>query len=89
MAMTENSRKVFDFLKDNFGEKLTHQGIVAALGVSSAAVSGSVNGLVKKGYAVRTEETEMDEGGKPVTVKYISLTDEGYAFDPDAEVKKD
>jgi biotin operon repressor len=89
MAMTENSRKVFDFLKDNFGEKLTHQGIVAALGVSSAAVSGSVNGLVKKGYAVRTEETEMDENGKAVTVKYISLTDEGYAFDPDAEVKKD
>lgn len=87
--MTENSRLVFNYLKDNFGEKLTHQSIVAALGVSSATVSGSVNGLVKKGYAVRNEETEMDENGKAVTVKYITLTDEGYAFDPDAEVKKD
>lgn len=87
--MTQNSRLVFDYLKDNFGEKLTHQSIVAALGVSSATVSGSVNGLVKKGYAVRNEETEMDENGKAVTVKYITLTDEGYAFDPDAEVKKD
>ena len=87
--MTENSRLVFNYLKDNFGEKLTHQSIVAALGVSSATVSGSVNGLVKKGYAVRNEETEMDENGKAVTVKYITLTDDGYAFDPDAEVKKD
>lgn len=87
--MTQNSRLVFDYLKDNFGEKLTHQSIVAALGVSSATVSGSVNGLVKKGYAVRNEETEMDENGKAVTVKYITLTDDGYAFDPDAEVKKD
>ena len=88
MAMTENSRKVFDFLKANFGEKLTHQGIVAAPGVSSAAVSGSVNGLVKKGFAVRNEETEMDENGKAITVKYITLTDEGYAFDPDAVEEK-
>ena len=87
--MTENSRLVFNYLKENFGEKLTHQSIVAALGVSSATVSGSVNGLVKKGYAVRNEETEMDENGKAVTVKYITLTDDGYAFDPDAEVKKD
>lgn len=87
--MTQNSRLVFDYLKDNFGEKLTHQAIVAALGVSSATVSGSVNGLVKKGYAIRNEETEMDENGKAVTVKYITLTDDGYAFDPDAEVKKD
>lgn len=87
--MTENSRKVFDFLKANYGEKLVHSQIAEALGVSSATVTGSVNGLVKKGYAVRNEETTMGEDGKATTVKYISLTDAGYAFDPDAEVKKD
>lgn len=82
--MTENSAKIFNYLKEHFGDKITHQRIVADLGVTSPAVSGSVNGLVKKGYAVRTEETQMDENGKEVTVKYISLTDEGLAFDPNA-----
>ena len=86
--MTDNSRKVFEALKAHFGDKITHQQLVAELGVSSAAVSGSVNGLVKKGYAVRNEETEMGEDGKATTVKYITLTDEGYAFDPDAPVEK-
>lgn len=87
--MTDNSRKVFNFLKENYGEKLTHQDIVAALGVSSATVTGSVNGLVKKGYAIRNEETAMNDEGKSVTTKFITLTEEGYGFDPDAEVKKD
>lgn len=86
--MTENSRKVFEALKEHYGDKITHQQLVAELGVSSATVSGSVNGLVKKGYAVRNEETEMGEDGKAVTVKYITLTEEGMAFDPDASEKK-
>ena len=59
--MTDNSRKVFEALKAHYGDKITHQQLVAELGVSSAAVSGSVNGLVKKGYAVRNEEVEMGE----------------------------
>lgn len=87
--MTTNSRLVFNFLKENYGEKLVHGQIAEALGVSSATVTGSVNGLVKKGYAIRTEDTVMGEDGKATTVKYISLTEDGYAFDPDAEVKKD
>lgn len=84
MAMTENSRKVFDFLKEN-GKEFTAQDISAALGVSVAAVTGSVNGLVKKGRAIRREETKTDAEGKAKVIKYISLTDEGKAFDPDAE----
>ena len=86
-TMTENSAKVFNYLKEHFGEQTTHQRIVADLGVSSPAVSGSVNGLVKKGFAVRTEEVEMDADGKEATVKYISLTDAGLAFDPNAKAE--
>ena len=82
--MTENSRKVFDFLKEN-DKEFTAQDISAALGISVAAVTGSVNGLVKKGRAVRREETSTGADGKAKIVKYISLTDEGKAFDPDAE----
>ena len=85
--MTDNSRKVFEALKAHYGDKITHQQLVAELGVSSAAVTGSVNGLVKKGYAVRNEEIEMNEDGKETVVKYITLTEDGFAFDPDAKAE--
>ena len=85
--MTDNSKKVFNALKAHYGDKITHQQLVAELGVSSAAVSGSVNGLVKKGYAVRNEEIEMGEDGKETVVKYITLTEDGFAFDPDAKAE--
>lgn len=86
--MTTNSMNVFNYLKDHYGEKITHQQIVADLGVSSSTVSGSVNGLVKKGLAERSEETTMDADGKSITVKHISLTDAGLEFDPTAEPAK-
>lgn len=88
--MTEGSRKVFNFLKENYGEKLTNSDIATALGVSGPTVVGSVTGLVKKGFAVRTETVipATEEGGKDVTVKHISLTEAGMAFDPDAVVEK-
>ena len=86
--MTENSRKVFDFLKEN-DKEFTAQAIAAALGISVAAVTGSVNGLVKKGRAIRREETTTDAEGKAKVVKYISLTTEGKAFDPDAVAEED
>ena len=87
--MTENSRKVFEYLKANHGKQMTAQEIAAALDVSLSAVTGSVNGLARAtkhpAYAVRTEG-EVDAGeGKKAKVKYISLTEEGLAFDPDAE----
>ena len=86
MAMTENSRKVLDYLKAHYGEDITAQQIQAALGLEKlASVTGSVNGLVRNGRAVRTEATVEDAEGKTVTVKYISLTEEGLNFDPDAE----
>ena len=87
--MTEGSRKVFNFLKDNYGEKITSADIATALGVTIPVVTGSVNGLVKKGYAVREEAVlPADEGEKEVKVKYISLTEDGMNFDPDAVEEK-
>lgn len=86
--MKENSRKVFEFLKDNKGENLVNADIAKALGVSGPTVVGSVNGLVKKGYAVRTEVEVQNADGKATTIKHIALTDAGMAFDPDAVVEK-
>lgn len=81
--MTENSKNVFHFLHDNAGLNITAQEIAQKLGITISAVTGSVNGLVKKGYAIRNEETSTSEDGKTVVVKYIALTDEGMAFDPE------
>lgn len=81
-------RRVFDFLKEHYGEQLTGKQIQEALGLEKlATVTGAVNGLVRNGRAIRNEVSEVGEDGKAVTVKYISLTEEGYAFDPDAADK--
>ena len=84
MAMKESSRKVFDFLVANYGTKVTGNDIAAALGVSVPTVTGSVNGLVKKGLAERIEEVTTGADDKEVRTKYITLTEEGLSFNPDA-----
>ena len=85
--MTDNSKRVFGFLKEHYGEELTANQIAEALGISVAAVTGSVNGLAntKKhpAYAVRTPQ-KVEKDGKEVEIKFISLTEEGYNFDPEA-----
>lgn len=87
--MTENSRKVFDYLKAaGAGVKFTTKQVQEALGFEKAgSVTGSVTGLVKKGFAVREKEMrEVDGKQKEVSVFY--LTEAGAAFDPDAEVEE-
>lgn len=87
--MTENSRKVLEYLKAaGAGVKFTTQQVVKDLGFEkSGSVTGSVTGLVKKGYAERFTETVEDENGKTKEVKYFALTEAGMAFDPDADVE--
>lgn len=82
--MTDNSKKVFDFLKEHNGVRVTAQDIAKELGISINAVTGSVNGLCRKELAVREEVSGQTAEGKPTVTKYISLTDAGMAFDPAA-----
>ena len=86
--MTENSRKVFDYLKSaGAGVKLITKQVQEALGFEKAgSVTGSVTGLVRKGYAERFKETVEVEEGKTKEISYFCLTEAGAAFDPDAEV---
>lgn len=95
--MTQNSRKVLETLKAHYGEGkqwLTAE-LAEAAGVSAPTVTGAVTGLVKKSFAVRTEGTTIVKAikdGKEVetekAVKFISLTEAGYHFDPDAVAEK-
>ena len=89
--MTTNSMMILEFLKRNYGREVTKQEIVDALGVSMAAVNGSMTSLVKKGYATkRVEEVEVAPATdtKKAQVKNImwhSLTEAGLTYDPVAE----
>lgn len=87
-TMTVNSRKVFDFLKSNgVGVKFTTAEVMQALGFEKAgSVTGSVTGLVKKGYAERAKEVRPDAEGKEKEVSVFWLTEAGSNFDPDATV---
>lgn len=91
MAMSDNARIVLDYLKANHGVDLTAADIAEATGLPVKSVNGIVTAaLQKKGYSVRTEaQVEVaDAEGKTSTktVKFISLTAEGLAFDPEAPV---
>lgn len=95
--MTANSELILNFLKKNFGKEFTKQEIVAELGVSLPAVTGSINGLIKKGknagvdyVTTRTEEIEVEPAtetrkAKMKTISYHTLTEAGLAYDPVAE----
>lgn len=87
--MTENSRKVFEYLKAaGAGVKFTTKQVQEDLGFEkSGSVTGSVTGLVRKGYAVR-EKAVVEVGGKEKEVSVFYLTEEGAAFDPDADVEE-
>ena len=85
--MTEGSRKVFEFMKENAGVGMSRKEIAEALDVKTNVVSGSVNALVKKGLADQTVETRTVDG-KEVDVTLVTINAEGLAFDPDAKPEK-
>lgn len=90
-TMTEGSRKVLEALqKAGAGVPFTTHEMMEICGFEKAgSVTGSVTGLVKKGYAERFSETVEDENGKEKIVKKFALTEAGAKFDPDADVEAD
>lgn len=86
MAMKENTRKVFDYLKENDGEDLTAANVAEALGLEKRQVDGIfTSALQRKGYGYRDPAEIANNDGSHTKVKYLRLTDEGLALDPDAQ----
>ena len=88
MAMKENSKNVLNYLKGINGENVTAADVAEALGLEKRQVDGIfTSALQRKGLGVRVPaEIELDDGSHKA-VKFLKLTDEGMAFDPDAEVE--
>ena len=89
MALKENSRKVLDYVKANDGTNMTAADIAAGTGLEVKQVNGIVtSAFQKKGLMKRTPAEIQLEDGTHKAVKFISLTEEGKSFDPDAEDTK-
>lgn len=88
MAMSDNSKKVLNYMKEINGTDVTAADVAAALGLEKRQVDGIFTSAIqRKGYGVRIPaEVELEDGShKPV--KFLKLTDAGMAFDPDAVVE--
>lgn len=84
MALKPNSKLVYNYVKEHNGEEITAYDIADATGLSLKSVIGIVtSAFQKKGLMVRTPGEVVLEDGTHKAVKFISLTAEGLAFDPD------
>ena len=85
MAMSTNSKIVFEFLKENNGVDLTAADVAEALSLEKRQIDGIFTSAIqRKGYGVRVPgEIELEDGTHKA-VKWLHLTDEGMALDLDA-----
>lgn len=90
-AISENSLKVLNYLKENKDVKMTAADIAEALGMEKKSVDGIVtSGLQRKGgYAERIPAEIELEDGTHKAVKFIQVTDAGLSYDHDAAVAED
>ena len=93
--LKENSRIVYDFVKAHDGQDFTAQDIADATGLSVRSVNGIVTSAFQRHkdkdknevpLMVRVPAEVIDpETGLHKAIKFIQLTDEGRAFDPNTE----
>ena len=93
--LKENSKIVYDFVKEHDGEDFTAQDIADATGLSVKSVNGIVTSAFQRHkdkdknevpLMVRVPaEIQDPETGLHKAIKFIQLTDAGREFDPNAE----
>lgn len=85
MAMSTNSKMVFEFLKENNNVDLTAADVAEALSLEKRQIDGIFTSAIqRKGYGIRVPgEIELEDGTHKA-VKWLHLTDEGMALDLDA-----
>ena len=88
MALKENSRKVYDYVKANDGKNMTAADIAEATGLEVRSVNGIItSAFQKKGLMERTPAEVELEDGTHKTVKFLKLSYAGMAFDPEVEAE--
>lgn len=77
MALSENSIKVLNYLKEVHGTNVTSADVAEALDLGKSTVNGVFTALQKKGYGVRVDATVPGTA----EISALSVTDEGVACD--------
>ena len=77
MALSENSIKVVNYLKEVHGTNVTSADVAEALDLSKSTVNGVFTALQKKGYGVRVDATVPGTA----EISALSVTAEGEACD--------
>ena len=88
MAVKPNTKKVIEYLKEINGFQVTSADVAVALGLEKRQVDGIFTSAIqRKGLGVRTPaEVELEDGSHK-QIKFLSLTDDGMAFDCDADAE--
>lgn len=98
MKVKENSKLVYDYVKEHEAENITANDIAAAIGLTAK----QVNGIITMAFQRHKEEVDgekveiplmervpgepvLDEAGKAKAVKYIKLTDAGKNIEIETE----
>jgi hypothetical protein len=86
MAMKDNSKLVFNYLKKiHGGDPVTAADVAEALDLTKRQVDGIFTAFQKKDLGVRVPVIVELEDGSTAEVKFLELTAAGLDFDPDAE----
>lgn len=84
--MSENSRKVFDYMVSIGDKNVTANDIAEALALSPRSVNGIITqAFQKKGFMERIPAEMENPDGTHRSIKLIKLTEAGRSLDPDAE----
>jgi DNA-binding MarR family transcriptional regulator len=85
MKLTEKQLAVVNYIKDN-GGRVAMEELCAALGSDAKHLNPVVTTLGVKGPRAKglVDYEKIAVEGEEKPVKYVFLTDEGKAFDPDA-----
>ena len=87
LKLKENSKMVYEYVRDHENENITANDIADAIGLTSR----QVNGIIKRAFQEHKNEDKekvplmvrvpgdltTDAAGKPKQLKYIHLTEEG------------
>ena len=84
--MKENSARVLNYLKEIGDAQVTSADVAEVLGLEKRQVDGIFTSAIqKKGYGVRVPAEIELEDGTHKNIKFLKLTDAGYALDPTAD----
>ena len=88
MAMKENTRKVFEYLRGIAGENVTSGDVAEALGLEKRQVDGIFTSAIqRKGFGIRVPAEVELEDGTHKAVKFLQLTESGMSLNLDADAE--